>query len=224
MQPYFFPYIGYYQLAYECDTFVFFDDANYIKKGYINRNSIKLNDVRHDFSLPVSKISQNRKICEHDYTGDFSVFLKTIEQAYKKAPHFESGLSVIKEVLRSSCNNVAKTNSRSLTVVFEYLGLKRNFRFSSDIKLDSNERGQDRIIKLCKALNIVRYRNSIGGQQLYDQSTFEAAGIEIKFIQSRSYPYQQGTSEFLPNLSMIDAIMYCDKESIKGQLQNYSLL
>lgn len=224
MQPYFFPYIGYYQLAYEVEKFVFLDDVNYIKKGYINRNSILLNGARHEFSVPVSKISQNRTINCHEYTGDFSGFLKLIGQNYKKAPYFDAVMPVIEEVALDLDNNVARKNAKSVKMVFEYLDVSRDFCFSSDMRLQEIHKGQDRILALCNEIGIRKYRNAIGGQNLYAQEEFSSAGIELKFIQSNIRPYSQGKHEFVSHLSIIDVLMHCDKENIVSMLSEYSLV
>lgn len=224
MQPYFFPYIGYYQLAYEVERFVFLDDVNYIKKGFINRNAILLQNERHEFSVPVEKISQNRAINKHNYTGEFSKFLSLIWQAYKKAPFFEQVMPLVESVVRDGDNNVARKNAKSLTAVFSYLGIEREYIFSSDVELEDEKKGQDRILALCQKLNINKYRNAIGGRELYDKNTFNSAGIDLKFIQSNIRPYRQTKCEFVSHLSIIDILMHCDKEEIKHQLSSYLLI
>lgn len=224
MQPYFFPYIGYYQLAYEVEKFVFLDDVNYIKKGYINRNSILQNGIRHDFSVPVSKISQNRTIRSHEYTGDFSRFLKMLEQNYKKAPHFNTVISLIKEVVLGSNNNVAHKNAQSIISVLDYLGVTRDFSFSSETELERGCKGQNRILALCKKLGFDEYLNANGGQDLYSREAFSAEGINLEFIQSNIRPYPQGKHEFVSHLSMIDVLMHCDKEKIINMLSAYELV
>lgn len=224
MQPYLFPYVGYYQLAYEAEKFLFLDDVNYIKKGHINRNAILLHGKRHEFSIPVSKVSQNRTIHHHYYLGDYSVFLKLIEQSYKKSPHFNVIVPLIKRVILDSENNVARKNAKSITSVFEYLGISRNFLFSSDIHLEEDCKGQDRILALCKKLGIKSYCNAIGGQSLYSQEEFGAAGVELKFIKSNIQPYLQGEHEFVPRLSIIDVLMHCDRKVVAQYLADYSLV
>lgn len=224
MQPYFFPYIGYYHLAYEVDKFIFLDDANYIKKGYINRNSIVINGASHEFSVPVSKISQNRKINQHEYTGEFSGFLKTIEQSYKAASCFNAAMPVIEKIVLDQDNNVARKNAKSVKMVFEYLGIEREFFCASAISLDSELKGQDRIVALCKETGIDKYRNAIGGQSLYNREIFNASGVDLRFIKSDIRPYPQRSDEFVSHLSIIDMLMNCDKSTIKKHLSCYSLV
>lgn len=224
MQPYFFPYIGYYQLAYEVEKFVFLDDVTFIKQGYINRNSILLNGKRHEFSIPVSKISSFRTIHDHLYLGEYSKFLKLIEQAYRKAPFYSTVMPILESVVLDSDNNVSRKNANSIIAVFDYLGIKRNFLFSSEVGCEIDLKGQDRVLVLCKTLEIKKYRNSIGGQSLYSQEVFSESGIELKFIQSDIKPYLQGKHEFISHLSIIDVLMYCDKQSIKKMLEAYELV
>lgn len=224
MQPYFFPYIGYYQLAYEVEKFVFLDDVNFIKKGYINRNAILLQGQRHEFSVPVAKVSQNRHINEHNYTGEFDSFLALVEQSYKKAPFFAEVFPIVQSVVLDANQNVAKKNARSLIEVFSYLGIHRDFSFSSDITLDEKYKAQERIIALCQKLHIDQYRNAIGGQQLYDIPTFNSAGIELKFIKSNIQSYPQGITPFVPHLSIIDVLMHCSKDVVMHHLTEYSLI
>lgn len=224
MQPYFFPYIGYYQLVYEVKKFIFLDNVNYIKKGYINRNSILLNGVRHDFVIPVRNISQNRTIDQHEYVGDFNDFLSSVKQGYKKAPNFEAAISLIERVVSDHDNNVARKNARTVTEVFDYLGILRSFSFSSMEDVDGALKGSDRILAISNKNGIDQYRNSIGGKNLYNHEEFAAAGIELKFIQSKILPYPQGVHEFTPGLSMIDLLMHCDKEHIVSMLSEYTLV
>lgn len=224
MQPYFFPYIGYYQLAYEVDRYVFLDDVTFIKQGYINRNSIILQGRRHDFSIPVLNISSYRNINDHEYSGDFSKLLKLIESSYRKAPFFSLVMPLVEEVVRDPDNNVARKNAKSLTAVFSYLGLEREYLFSSDVALDRGLKGQDRILALCHKLGVDRYRNAIGGQGLYDADAFTASEIELKFIKTNIRPYSQSKGDFVPHLSIIDILMYCDKPSVLGQISDYFLV
>jgi hypothetical protein len=223
MQPYLFPYIGYYQLAYEVDKFVFLDDVNFIKKGYINRNAVLLQGQRHEFSVPVAKVSQNRHINEHSYTGEFTAFLGLIKQSYSSAPFFKDIWPLVESVVLDADLNVARKNAKSISAVFSYLGVDREFLFSSDIGLDAEYKGQERILALCQNIGIKQYRNAVGGQSLYEASAFNAKEIQLRFIQTHLQPYAQSTANFVPYLSMIDVLMYCDKLEATNLLKGYAL-
>lgn len=224
MQPYFFPYIGYYQLAYEVEEFVFLDDVSFIKQGYINRNSILVDAQPHRFSLPVRGASSFRSINEHEYVTDHGKFLKLLQQAYSKAPYFRDAMPLVEQVLRSGDGSVSRTNAASITSVFDCLGIERAFKFSSDITLPTGLKGQDRVLALCGEQGIDRYRNSIGGRQLYSHDAFASKGIELKFIQSRCAEYPQSSTEFVKNLSIIDALMNVNKSDLKAMLCQYDLV
>ncbi len=224
MQPYFFPYIGYYQLAYEVEKFVFFDDVNYIKKGYINRNSILMNGALHQFTIPVVGVSQNKKINEHFYVGDFSQFLEKIRIAYRWAPCFNDIFPMIQEAALGGNLNVAEKNAASIKLVFDYLGLDRSFYFSSGVQNDPPLKGQARIIDLCKKINVNEYVNAIGGRELYSQEDFGNEKMDLKFIKSDLQSYPQSSDNFVPNLSMIDVLMWNDASCVLNLLNKYSVI
>lgn len=222
MQPYFFPYIGYYQLVSAVESFIFLDDVNYIKKGYINRNSIFLQGRRKDFSIPVAKISQNKKIVDHEYVGDYVDFLKIVEQAYSKSPFYKEVMPLVSDVIYGGNLNVAQKNASSIMCVFKYLGLERNFLFASQLGVGHEQKGEDRILEICEKLNIKQYRNAIGGLQLYDPDRFREKGIELKFVRSRAGEYSQSKGNvFEKNLSIIDVLMNCEKEMVISMLREY---
>lgn len=223
MQPYFFPYIGYYQLAHCADEFIFYDDAAFIKQGYINRNRILLGAEPYTFSLAVKNISSFRPIKNHEYLNDFSTFKKQLYSSYSKAPHFGSTIELVEQVLDDGNNNVAYKNALSLIKVFGYLGLEKQFSFSSDIKINEDIRGQDRVIEICRLKSANQYINSPGGKSLYSKADFSTHGIELSFIETGDIHYRQKVSRFTPNLSMIDMLMWCDKDSIIKHLSNYTL-
>ncbi|MDD2608885.1 MAG: WbqC family protein [Giesbergeria sp.] len=223
MQPYFFPYIGYYQLVHSVDEFVFYDDAAFIKQGYINRNRILLGAAPHNFSLAVKNVSSFRPIKNHDYLNNFSNFKRQLYSSYSKAPNFKDAIQLVEQVLDESNNNVAHKNASSITTIFDYLGIEKKFSFSSDLIISEEIRGQNRVIEICKLKSAIKYINSPGGKSLYNKKIFSDNYIELSFIESEEISYKQKGSEFTPNLSMIDMLMWCDKASILKYLSNYNL-
>lgn len=224
MQPYFFPYIGYYQLVYHVDKFIFLDDVTFIKQGYINRNTIISKGETERFSIPVRKISSNRKINEHTYTGEFSQFIKKIYLAYKSAPFYKEISELINEILSINCENVAKKNSATIEYVFNYLGIKKEIEFSSGIDSNPIYKGEERIIDICRKNGILNYTNSIGGLHLYNKENFKNAGITLDFIKTKITKYNQASPQFIPNTSIIDILMNCQKEEVIQILESYSLV
>jgi hypothetical protein len=209
MQPYLFPYIGYYQLAFNSNLFVFFDDVNFFKKGYINRNNIITNTGKQLFTLPVKKASQNRKINEHYYSDDTIKILSSIKQSYSKSPYFNDVYPIIENVLNSEDRNVSILNATSILCVFQYLNIEFKNVFSSFLNYDRNVDGEGKIIDICNVLNASEYINAIGGKDLYHKDSFIKQGINLGFISACDITYKQfnNSSDFESNLSIIDILM-----------------
>jgi len=224
MQPYLFPYIGYWQLMHAVDTFVIFDDVNYIKKGYINRNSILLNGNAYRFTLGLVKASQNKLINEIEVGADAEKLLKTFYLAYAKAPFFSEVYPVIEKILFNDEKNLARFIGFSLKQIADYLDLKANFIFSSDISKNNNLKGQSKIIGICKKVEASHYLNAIGGTELYDQRSFDQEGLGLSFLKTNNIAYSQGDSDFIPFLSIIDVLMFNKKNEVQKLLTQYSLV
>ncbi|WP_368882759.1 WbqC family protein [Proteus mirabilis] len=225
MQPYLFPYIGYYQLAYHSDMFIFYDDVNYIKGGYINRNNIITKNGTQLFTLPVKKASSFKKINELFFQEDTRKILTSISQAYSKAPYFTPVFSLIEDILNKKNRNIANIASSSIIEVFHYLDLNLNYNFSSKINYDRKNNAQEKIYDLCKITQADKYVNSCGGIELYDKDEFKKRNIKLNFINSIPTPYTQiNSNEFIKNASMIDILMNCNKDEIINQLNNYTVI
>lgn len=224
MQPYLFPYLGYYQLVHHVETFVFLDDVTFIKQGYIHRNTIRLDGKPHRFALPVKNQSSYRLINDH-YFLDGSMLIDLVALAYKNAPHYSRVMPLVAEVIDQSERNVAKLAARSVSIVFEYLGLDRRILFSSEINKNNTLKAQERVINICQVLGAQRYTNSIGGISLYSRSDFSTAGIVLEFIRIRNEMiYQTQNYPYLPGLSMIDVLMICPHDQVLTLLEMYDVV
>lgn len=227
MQPYLFPYIGYFQLMYVADRFVIYDDVNFIKKGWINRNNLLGNAQPQLFTLPLKDLSQNKAIneIEIDNLANFKdKFLKTLYQNYKKAPYFQEVVGLVALCLDNKQENIADLITHSLQQIKYYLGLNTELLRSSEACHNKHLKAQDRIIDICVQQGAHRYVNAIGGQHLYDKAAFEASGIELKFIKTRPIQYKQFTNEFVAGLSIIDILMFNSVAETKALLAAYDLV
>ena len=224
MQPYFFPYIGYWQLINSVDIFIIYDDVNFIKRGYINRNNILINNVKHLFTLALIKSSQNKKINEILIGKNNKKILRTIEQSYLKAPFFHDIFPIIEDIFSNKEKDLSKFLGNSLQIFSKYLDINTKFEYSSMIMNDKSLQAQDRLIEISKILNATDYINAIGGEQLYDKNAFSDAGINLSFIQTKLINYKQFNNKFIPNLSIIDVMMFNSKEDIKEMLKKYTLV
>lgn len=224
MQPYLFPYIGYWQLIKAVDTFVIFDDVNFINKSFINRNYILINYEKHLFTLELLKASQNKIINTINIGKNNYKLLKTIEIAYKKAPFFQDVFPIIENILIQKENNLAKFIGYSIKKISDYLEINRQFIYSSDIKKNNNLKAQDKILEICKELKARYYINPIGGQEIYDKKVFESENINLSFLKTSHIEYKQFKNEFIPFLSIIDILMFNHVNEIKDMLNKYTLL
>lgn len=227
MQPYFMPYIGYFQLINAVDVYVIYDDVNYIKGGYVNRNSILVENKPTYINVELKKASQNKHINEIEVTNNIKhnkKLIKTIERSYKKAPYYEIVYKMFCDIMNREYSNLAEINVYSIKKICEYLGINTKIILSSDIDKDNNLRAQEKIIDICKRLKANKYYNAIGGRKLYDTDKFLKNGIELKFIRTRNIVYKQYKNEFIKNLSILDVMMFNSIKQIKEDLNMYDLV
>ncbi|WP_159818012.1 WbqC family protein [Colwellia sp. 20A7] len=223
MQPYLFPYLGYYQLVNAVDKFVFYDDVTFIKGGYINRNNILSNGKAQRFTIPVPGMSSNTLINELSFDKNIKKILKTIEQSYKKAPYFEHVFPLIESVLNNENRRVDHLCAKSISVVFDYLGINKDFYYSSELEYNRDLSAADKLIAMADILKSSDYINSPGGKSLYNKEYFAKKEISLSFIEIEKYEYSQNTGEFIPHLSMIDVLMWNSKSAILELLGKHKL-
>lgn len=224
MQPYFFPYIGYFQLINSVDLFVVYDDVNFIKQGWINRNRILLNGEARYLTVGLSGASSFKKINEISVRVDSRKILKTVEQAYRKAPYFRVVYPLIEGVIGQENENLAEFVTCSISTVMMYLGIEKKCVISSKEKIRTDLKGADRVIAICRHYGAGRYHNSIGGTDLYDKDTFHFAGVEISFVKPKEIVYGQFGNGFVADLSILDVMMFNSKEEIHDMLNQYDLV
>lgn len=227
MQPYLFPYVGYFQLINAVDKFVIYDDVAFINKGWINRNNILSNGKATLFTLPLVGASQNKLINEIDIENLSAwgkKFLKTLEQNYKKSPHYQEVIGIVEKVVQSEKTNIADLIFLSLQEICSYLKIDTELVQTSTIYQNQHLKAQERILDICLQEKANHYINPIGGQELYDKTLFAENGVKLNFIQSKRSEYQQFKNEFVPWLSIIDLMMFCSVEEIKEQLTKFELV
>ncbi len=210
MQPYLFPYIGYFQLINVADKFVVYDDITFIKQGWINRNCILLNGVKHLVTIPVKSISSHTLISDTIVSNKPDNWehklSNTIRQAYNKAPFFSEVFPLIESVLLPAKGKVISDVIRmSIHFIMGYVGINTIIVESSSIYQNHALKNQERVIDICKKEKANTYINAIGGSDLYSAEQFMKKNITLQFLKSNSTPYQQFTEPFVPSLSIIEA-------------------
>jgi hypothetical protein len=225
MQPYFFPYLGYWQLLNAADTFVLFDDVNFIKRGYINRNSILFDNTPKRITLELKKASQNKLINEISIGNNRDKLQETIRRAYSKAPFFSQVFNLISEIMNSEHENLALFLEFALKSVSDYLKINTVITKSSSLLPSRTLKGEARIIDIVTRLKGSKYINAIGGRELYSGKSFHAAGLQLNFIKmNEEISYRQFRGNFVANLSIIDVMMFNSVERITEMLGEYILI
>lgn len=224
MQPYFFPYIGYWQLLNAVDTFVIYDDVNYIKKGFINRNSILLFDKPYRFTLELQKTSQNKQINKIQIGSNKDKLLKMLVRAYGKAPYFDDVYPILIDILKNNEKNLARFIVYSIIKIAKFLGIETKIIYASEIEKDCSLKGEEKIINIAKRLGASHYINPIGGKEMYNREKFKNENIQLDFLSVETVKYKQFKNEFFPNLSILDIIMFNEKQQLKDMLERYKLI
>jgi hypothetical protein len=228
MQPYFMPYIGYFQLMNSVDVFVVYDTIEYTKKGWINRNRILLNNQEDYITIPLKKDSDYLHISERklsdSWPQDRAKMLNRIQQAYRKAVGFKETFPLVESCIKHDSMNLFAFILNSIHLIKNHLGIPTRLIESSAIHADHTLKSESRVISICQALHATEYINPIGGLELYSETTFADAGLSLKFLKARNIPYDQGNSAFIPFLSVIDVLMYCGKERTMNMLHEYDFI
>lgn len=223
MQPYFLPYLGYWQLLGASDRFVLLDDVNYIVRGWMNRNRIWVGGKEHWMTIPLSNASQNRLIPETLIVEGREwkeKLMRTVQGAYAKASHFADGRDLLAEILGTDEKNLAAFLSRSIRIIAERLGLSASIESASAMPADEGLRAESRILDLCEKTGASTYLNLPGGRDLYQATAFEARGMELRFLRSDWEAMELQSSSGQLTLSLLDLRMHNSTEALQAALKH----
>ena len=228
MQPYFLPYIGYWQLLNMVDKFVLYDNIKYTKKGWINRNNILLNNKSFLFSLPLKKDKDFLNVNERFLSDDSSInaikVLRQIESSYKKAPFFHKAFPLVESIFKNENTNLFEYIFESIKSICHYLNIETDIVVSSSINIDHSLKSQEKVISISEKLGADTYVNPHGGIDLYEREAFKREGVDLNFIIPDLKEYQQYNETFISSLSIIDVIMFNSVDEVKNKLEEYKLL
>ena len=228
MQPYFFPYIGYFQLMSAVDEFVVYDNIEFTKKGWINRNRILVNGKDAYITLPLKNAKdvldvRDRCLAE-TWPREKKKILNRIVESYRKAPQFSAVYPWIEKCITSEETNLFKFILGSIVAVKGYLEIKTPLVVSSTIPVDHELKAEKKVMAICKARKSDTYINPLGGVQLYNKEDFKGEGVELFFLKTHDFRYGQFNNDFLPQLSIIDVMMFNPLKVIHEQLFKMELI
>lgn len=227
MQPYFLPYIGYFQLISVTDIFVVYDNIKYTKKGWINRNRYLASGDDAIFSVPLKKDSDSLDVVEREISDTFDrqKLLNQISAAYAKAPYFRETFPAFERIVRHQESNLFDFILNSIRVVNEELGIKTKLVRSSSLKIDHSLKAQDKVLAICGSVGADHYINPIGGVELYDKGAFLGRNFKLSFLKTRPIEYPQFAGPFVPWLSILDVMMFNSRKQISDWLSEaYDLI
>lgn len=227
MQPYFLPYIGYFQLMSAVDRFIVYDDIKYTKKGWISGNRMLLDGRDVKFSLALRAASDYLNVRDRELAPSFDrdKLLNRFNGAYRRAPYFNQIFSLLERIVRFEDTNLFRFLHHSIVEVSSHLGVKTEIVTSSDVAIDGELKGQDKVLALCQAAGADTYINAIGGVNLYSKEAFREKGIDLWFIRSKPFEYPQFGAVFVPWLSIIDVLMFNPLDVVKLRItSNFELI
>ncbi|MEO7244915.1 MAG: WbqC family protein [Rubrivivax sp.] len=226
MQPYFVPYIGYFQLIGAVDLFVVYDDIKYTKKGWINRNRFLLDGHEETFTLALRRGSDSLSVVERELAPDFDPLqmLDRFAAAYRRAPYREPTMDLLRRVMLCGESNLFRYVHHSLLEVCAHLGIGTEIRVSSSVRFDNSLKAEEKVLALCEAVGASSYVNPIGGTELYSRDTFAARDVELRFLRSCPVEYPQLGHPFVPWLSIVDVLMFNPVEAVRERIaRDYEL-
>jgi len=227
MQPYFFPYIGYFQLLNMVDKYVVYDTACFSNNKWGFRNRILINGAPGFFRIKTLKASQNKKFSEIKVSNDIEAKknnIHALECAYAKAPHYSEVMPMLEHFLLEDHDNLSENNVASIRMICKYLGIKTDILLFSEMDHHKDLKRQYRIFDICRSFGGEEYINAIGGMELYDFKEFRDNGIELAFLKTDDITYPQFGREFVPNLSIIDVMMFNSVPEVQDLLNRYTLI
>lgn len=227
MQPYLFPYIGYFQLINTVDKFVIFDDVNYINRGWINRNRILINGDYQMISIPLKEASQNKLINEIEIVNDQKwkeKLLRTLQFSYKKAPFFDNVFPLLEKIVLNNEQNISAFIYASIIDLLEYLKINTLIEPSSSKYNTKQLKAEQKILSICNQEKATTYINPIGGTELYSKQLFKDHNIKLFFLKTEKIVYNQNCKNFIPWLSIIDVMMFNSLDEVKNMLKQYDLV
>lgn len=224
-QPYFMPYLAYWQLIDSADLFLIGDDYNYIRHGWIGRNRVLVGGEPAYVGISIKGASPNRLISELEIADvNASQILNILRHNYCKAPFFDETMGLMEDILGFPERNLSAFLTHSIEEVCRHIGITTRIGKTSDFDTYGRLKKEDRIYEYCRLTGADTYINAVGGQELYSYDDFMKHGVRLKFINSRLPEYPQRTESFVPGLSIMDVMMFNSREEITNMLTQYSLI
>ncbi len=218
MQPSYLPWLGYFDLFLKSDLFLVYDNVQFDKDGWRNRNRIKTPNGPQWLTVPVLTKGQdwptNKEIKINNKEPWKRKHLNGLKMNYAKAPHFQEIYALFEPIYAQEWESLLDLNMACIRTMNDYLGITTPFQFSSDLNLDLPEEKNQKLIEICKHLKADQFYEPEGGKGYIDAECFKSQGIDLTFQNFQHPVYPQLHGPFVPFLSTVDLLFNCGKESI----------
>lgn len=229
MQPYFFPYLGYFSLIKHTEKWIFFDTVQHIKKGWINRNRVlKPKEGWQYIVVPVDRSTKGALI--KDVLIDESKFwdekiLAQLEHYKKSAPYYRDVIDFLEDCFSYKINKLSSLNIHLLENTCNYLKIDMDYEIYSEMNLEIEDISGpgDWALRISQAVGADTYINPPGGVDIFDKNKYKGNGIDLQFLKVNLCKYSQKRSSFEEALSIIDVMMFNSIEEINKMLDNYEI-
>lgn len=227
MQPYFLPYIGYFNLMNVVDELILYDNIEFSKGGWINRNRILCGGHAEFMTIPLKKASDYLDIRERQLSEEYPRYkrklLNKLHNSYYKAPYYKEVLGLVNEIFSFEEKNLFEFIFFSISKMRDFLGIQAGLRISSEFPIEQEATAEMRVIETALEAGANIYINLPGGVHLYQTSSFVNRGLELQFIVPRINMYKQFEYDFVSSLSILDVLMFNDRDKIRHMLNEYDL-
>jgi len=227
MQPYFFPYLGYFDLIHQADKWVVFDLAQFARRGWVTRNRILHPHTGWQyFGVPVKKTPQKTAIAELQIFNEADWkdrILNQVDHYRKTAPYFDDVCRLLNACFEPKFSDILKLNIAALKCVCERIGIRFDYVLASELRIEAPQQGNPAawVFQACEALGADEYTNLPGGKAIYDKKQFQNRGIKLTFRNLSPMQYDCPGYEFEPNLSIVDVLMWNRPDAVRAHLNQH---
>ena len=217
LQPSYLPWLGYFDQMFKSDVFVLYDDVQFDKNGWRNRNRIKTPQGPQWLTVPVltkgRNFPLNREIEINNSVSWQTRHLKSIIQNYSRAPFFDKYISQFESILTQTWRFLIDLNMALIHKLVGQLGMEANLHLSSDLGIGKMGK-TERLVEICRYFGADTFLEGDAGKEYIDEALFQGAGIQLEFHRYQHPVYGQLYGDFLPYLSVIDLIFNHGEDSL----------
>ena len=219
-QPNYIPWIGYFDLIAQSDVWVWYDDVQYTKRDWRNRNLVAGEGEPVWLTIPVrTRGRYEQKILEVEIDRERPwehKHLETLRHCYRDAPAFDPVFAIVRKSLEAGHERLADLTIELNEELCRFLGLRTRFLRSSGMEVQGDR--QERLLEICRRLGAGVYLSGPAAQSYLTPEPFRREGLELRYIVYDYPPYERGGRPFIPRLSILDPLFWLGPEGTRALL------